>query len=132
MSKEWTGILLDPDREIIKKVTVPHDGIAAMLGCRFFTVVRLDAKHDAFVDDEWMLKPFGPMVTVVKDYPNPLAGKVLVLCHDGEGETLSCEWTEEQVRERLTFGVIAKLHDKLVSISDFGIQHIAMEVGGGE
>ena len=120
-----TGILLDPNTQTIATVNVPEDGIAATIGADLFDVVRLSEDHIAFVDDEGLMKPFGPTMVMVKDYPQPLAGKVLVLGTDNEGETLSCKWTVEQVRERLTFGILVTRADgRILAVSDFGVEEV--------
>lgn len=65
-----------------------------------FDCVTLDDKHTLFVDDEGLLR--NPQHFMIwRDYPQPLAGRGLILGYDEEGESVACDLTEKWVRENM-------------------------------
>jgi hypothetical protein len=101
------AILIDP---IERKVTeVDHDGnykqIYKLIGCQTFTAVYIgdppeeipsDPRRNAiFIDDEGLLN--NPRYFFIwRGYPQPLAGKGLILGANEEGDSCSTNWTVEQ------------------------------------
>lgn len=101
------GYLIDPEA---KKIThVRHDTkdyrqIYDIIDCHPspFTVVHLDDHDVIFVDDEGLLK--NPRYFFnIKGYPQPIAGKGLVLGGDSQGETVSANIEYEELCELITF-----------------------------
>jgi len=89
--KTYKAILIDPIAREVSEVLIPSTGtleaIYKFLDCRCFTIAAHLENQDAiFVDDEGLLKdPEHFFVTT--HYPQPLAGKALIMGTDDEGET---------------------------------------------
>lgn len=121
----WSGLLLDPSTRTITTVTIPAtwEAIAPAIDATTFDVARVDPddRHSAFVDDNGLgnAKAF----TAWLGYPQPLAGKILVLGNDpATGESCSCTWTAEEVREMVGFGdAFIRSGDRLVLVTDNGL-----------
>ena len=96
------AILLDPQTSSIMPTEVgDFEDIQRKIGCRCFTCVRFpDGKHVAYVDDEGLINgtEYG---TVFSDdiYPEPLAGRVLILGDDGAGGDADCELTGADIKK---------------------------------
>jgi hypothetical protein len=100
------AILIDP---IERKVTeVDHDGdykqICKLIDCQTFTAVYIDGppgdedsgRNAIFIDDEGLLND--PRYFFMwRGYPQPLAGKGLILGANEEADSCSTNWTVEQV-----------------------------------
>jgi hypothetical protein len=83
------AILIDPFTRTISEVDYNGTGdIYTMIGCEIFTAVTINEYGDGLlVDDEGMFNPDQAFFKH-KDYPEPLAGKALVLGSDEEGDTV--------------------------------------------
>jgi hypothetical protein len=85
------AILIDPETRTI--TTVEHSGdfhdIHRHIDAQTFDVARFDPESNdaAFVDDEGLLKAEPGPFFMIEEYPEPLAGKALVLGANNEGET---------------------------------------------
>lgn len=83
------GYLIDPFAQTVTPVEYDGDyrSIYKLIGCSTFTVASSSEGLDCYVDDEGLLN--GPTdFFVFEDYPQPLAGKGLVLSHDEEGDSV--------------------------------------------
>ena len=95
------AILVDPFLPEIKPVQVgDYKDIQRHIGCDVFTCVRFpDGKHVAYVDDEGLINGtdravrFGDHI-----YPEPLAGRVLILGDDGMGGDADCDFTGADIQ----------------------------------
>lgn len=107
--KTVTGYLIDPVACTVTQVPVSvEDGsgladIYKHTQCDCIDLARIGPAGDAvFVDDEGLLKEpecfFG-----VADYPNPLAGRGLVLGCDAEGETISPAASFDDIKRSVVF-----------------------------
>jgi hypothetical protein len=95
---ELTGnhlaVLIDPTNRSI--MYVEYDGnyqsIYKLIDAQCFDVVRIDKGDTIFVDDEGLINGKGMRAGffVYGNYPQPLAGKGLVLGVDDEGDSVSC------------------------------------------
>ena len=95
------AILVDPFIPAIKPVQVrDYKDIQRQIGCDVFTCVRFpDGKHVAYVDDEGLINGTELAVRFVDDiYPQPLAGRVLILGSDGMGGDIDCELTGADIQ----------------------------------
>lgn len=98
--------LIDPTAQTVSQVE--YDGnyksIYKLIDCDTFTTVLLADDNDAiFVDDEGLLKDEpGPFFNL-KGYPQPLAGKGLVLGADNEGESVEPTATLDQIKDMISF-----------------------------
>ncbi len=98
------AILVDPFIPAIKKVQVKDfHCIQRHIGCDVFTCVRFpDGKHIAYVDDEGLINGTELAVQFTDDiYPQPLAGRVLILGDDGAGGNADCELTGEDIQSKI-------------------------------
>lgn len=101
------AILIDPFTETISEVDYvgPYQQIYALLSHETmpvdcYTVVGLDDGESIFVDDEGLLKD-PTHFFIWKDYPQPLAGKGLILGCDDEGKTIGTELTLDYVKSKV-------------------------------
>lgn len=86
------GYLIDPEANTVQRVTVgDYKTIYKWIGCDCFDVARFAQNGDGcFVDDEGLLVQRPPTdFFVLPGYPEPLAGKGLVMGVDDEGESIS-------------------------------------------
>ena len=101
-------LLIDPFEKTITPVYYDGDfhSIYNLIDCSCFDVVRC-GKYDLFVDDEGLFKD-DQSFFLVFDYPQPLAGKALVVGCDEEGNTIEPSITIEELEARLIWvdGVI--------------------------
>jgi hypothetical protein len=100
--------LIDPFERTITPVYYDGqlDSLYALLGCDLVTVAGC-RRYDLFVDDEGLLKP-GQKFFMHLDYPQPLAGKALVVGCDNAGITIPPDTTLEELEARVMWvdGVI--------------------------
>ena len=116
------SILIDPFKKEIKRVQIdyPGRGLDAFYDLLktektkaiereegkpsgfLFTSVRLDKFNCLYVDDEGLLKRDYELFKI-EPYPNPLAGRALVIGHDEGGETRSTDLGLVQIRKRVTW-----------------------------
>lgn len=89
------AVLIDPATRSITEVEYDGDykSIYKLIGASCFDVVRIDRDDTIFVDDEGLLNGKGMRTGffVYGNYPQPLAGKGLVLGTDEEGESVSTQ-----------------------------------------
>lgn len=104
------AILIDPFEKTVTEVQHDADdyrGIYKLISHETmpvdcFTVVRLDDVDSVFIDDEGLLKD-PTHFFLWRGYPQPLAGKGLILGCDEEGETIACAMTLEQAKANIGF-----------------------------
>ena len=97
------AILVDPFARTISTVRVgDYTDIQKHVGCDMFTTVRFDERNTAFVDDEGLINGTEKAVRFVDEvYPQPLAGRVLILGDGFGGESADCTHTGEEVRAKV-------------------------------
>lgn len=85
------ALLIDPEARAVTEVEYSghYRHIYELIGCQTFTLVQIPTRplHTLYVDDEGLLKDnyfFG-----LDGYPQPLAGKGLVLRSNLEGHTMA-------------------------------------------
>lgn len=103
------GILIDPVAHTCTEVEHDADNYKDIykllsdekhgLKVECFTCVSIDTGDTIYVDDEGLLKD-PEFFFVWRDYPQPLAGRALILGSDDEGETQSAKITLDEVRRR--------------------------------
>jgi hypothetical protein len=97
------AILLDPFANSISQVNVGdfHD-IQKHIGCDMFTTFRFDKRNTAFCDDEGLINGTDRAVRFVDEvYPQPLAGRVLILGDGVAGESADCTHSAEVVKSKV-------------------------------
>src|SRR5512143_3417531 len=111
------AILIDPFDETVTEVE--HNGdyrqIYTLLShpehkVDCFTVVQIHQGDAIFVDDEGLLKN-PKRFFVWKGYPQPLAGKGLILGTDDEGNSVDAVATVDEVKKRVSFVSDIRVHD---------------------
>lgn len=106
-----TAYLIDPANQTITQVE--HSGdyrqIYALIDCETFDVARLNKGDGIFIDDEGMMKPND--LFIHEDYPNPLAGKGLVLgCNFETGESQSAQCTLEELKKKVAWAAPVRIN----------------------
>ena len=100
--------LIDPFNYTINPVEYDGDfkSIYQLIDCDTFDCTRFNQHGDGvFVDDEGLISGKEQAFFVIQGYPNPLAGKGLVLgCDMDTGESKDPHVTLEWLRENVTFG----------------------------
>lgn len=98
--KELRGYLIDPEKKTIEPVI--HNGdykqIYKFIGADCFDVVRIDDENMIFVDDEGLLNGTRYFF-MLKGYPQPFAGKGLLMGSNDEGDTVSSSMRLEDVQK---------------------------------
>lgn len=121
-----TGLLIDPAAQSITPWTYNGDyrTIRAVLriGASPFTIVYLPNSDCIFVDDEGLLKPVD-WFFAVKGYPQPIAGRGLVLGANRYGDSVSARTTLEELQRSI-------LHLRIVGVDP--IRFLAWEGTGEE
>ncbi|KSV73559.1 hypothetical protein N183_24300 [Sinorhizobium sp. Sb3] len=86
MERANTAYVLDPETTIFKPVGLPvSTGIRPvyeLIGCRLLEVVRFDERHTLLVDEEG-LKEGLTAFTIFEGFPQPIAGKIVLVGGDG-------------------------------------------------
>ena len=109
--KAITALLIDPEKQIIREVKIPSSenpkhlqAIYAELNCSLVDIVRLDTGNDGvFVDDEGLLKTDpGPFFSF-RGFPNPIAGRGLVLGADEDGNSCAPTVTSQELEEQIVW-----------------------------
>lgn len=81
-----TAYLLDPETTIFKPVELPVSTgirpIYELIGCRLLEVVRFDERHTLFVDEEGLHEGLTAF-TIFEGFPQPIAGKIVLVGGDG-------------------------------------------------
>jgi hypothetical protein len=101
------GYLIDPKERKITHVhhdTRHYQEIYKLIDCEPspFTVVELPNRDVIFVDDEGLLKEPRYFFTI-KGYPQPLAGKGLVLGTGPDGQTVSAKMSFQELGEMVGY-----------------------------
>lgn len=110
--------LIDPIDQTIE--TVEYTGewqtIYTYIDCDTFDVASTSDGLSIYVDDEGMMKA-DQAFFMIKGYPQPLAGRALVLGPpDEDGETTECPLNPSQIQARVTFVDLIKIHDRIIAI----------------
>jgi hypothetical protein len=76
----------------------------ALLGCQLITTAGYDGRGNvAFTDDEGLLCNPEHFALVPTFHPHPLAGGMVIVGDDGEGDSEDVKLTVEQVRAEVKF-----------------------------
>lgn len=98
--------LIDPFAQTVTEVDYSGDiaDIYKLTDCETFAVAQFDARgNGVFVDDEGLLNNKPKAFFQIWDYPQPLAGKGLVLGTDDEGESIAPTLTLAELRAKVRF-----------------------------
>lgn len=98
------AILINPFDQTVTEVEYSGDyrDIYKLIDAQCFDVARLPHRDGIFVDDEGLLNGTTHFFQH-EDYPNPLAGKGLIIGCDEEGESVDCKTTLNEVKAKVSF-----------------------------
>jgi hypothetical protein len=74
------------------------DEIKQRIGCGLFDVVRVDDHHDIFLDDNGLADGLHT-IAHLKNFPNPLAGNLVVVGRGEGGDIAEPRMTVEEIAE---------------------------------
>ena len=114
--------LIDPFARTVTAVDYSGDfnDIYKLIDCDTFDVARVGKGEDIFVDDNGLFAPpDNQQFFVFESYPQPLAGKGLLLGTDGRGETIASSLTIEEVKSRLSWvNVLIPAEDGMIVMDE--------------
>jgi hypothetical protein len=109
------AILIDPFAQTVMEVEYDGDWqkISKIIGCQWFSTAGLRNGDTIYVDDEGM---FAGETAFFRhnDYPQPLAGKGLILGTDDEGESVEPKLGVSDHASKITFVMPVKVFGKVV------------------
>ena len=95
--KTYKALMIDPFDQSTSVVDLAVDDYGSILGsskavmdCSTIDIITLNDKHMAIVDDEGLLRN-DTRYSKLAEYPQPLAGKLLILGYDEDGESCSVD-----------------------------------------
>lgn len=112
--------LIDPHEMTVTEVEYSGDyrQIYDHIDCGTFDAARFDDNGDtAFVDDEG-LSVEGQKYFMIAGYPQPLAGKALILGTDDEGGSISPQVSLARLKKMVRFGGFVRINGNIVFMSD--------------
>ena len=110
------AILIDPFTRTVTEVEYSgnYQQIYDLIDCETFDCARINRHGDGiFVDDEGLIRDKEQAFFLHADYPQPLAGKGLVLGCDDEGESVSPHTTLDEVTRKVRFVMPATVNGEL-------------------
>ena len=103
--KPTKGILIDAKNNKLSYVEInDHTDISKHGGYNYFDVVHLSGKDDIYVDDEGLINgtQYGFDVINPRRFSQGLYfGNGVVLGHNGQGESIDCSLTIEEVAKQI-------------------------------
>ena len=101
--KTYKALMIDPFDQSTSVVDLAVDDYGSILGsskavmdCSTIDIITLNDKHMAIVDDEGLLRN-DTRYSKLAEYPQPVAGRILVVGYDEDGE--SCSVDNDYVKE---------------------------------
>ena len=95
--KTYKALMIDPFDQSTSVVDLAVDDYGSVLGsskavmdCSTIDIITLNDKHMAIVDDEGLLRN-DTRYSKLAEYPQPLAGKLLILGYNEDGESCSVD-----------------------------------------
>ena len=111
--KNITGYLIDPYTNSVKRVEVKGDykAIYPFIDCQTFDIARVENNGDGiYVDDEGLLTLTPETRFFTYDgYPNPLAGKGLMLGCNRAGDSINVKLSLAAVTKKIKFYSLAEI-----------------------
>jgi hypothetical protein len=116
MPRTLTAYLIDPAACTVTEVAHTDDfrQIYTLIGADCFTAVTAYENGDSiYVDDEGLLRNPRPPMFLHRNYPDPLAGKGLVLgCDRRDGESRSAQTALDTLKRDILFGFVAMVNGR--------------------
>ena len=111
------SILIDPFTRTISEVEYSgnYQQIYDLIDCECYDCARINKHGDAiFVDDEGLISEKEQKFFLHEDYPQPLAGKGLVLgCRASDGETIAPTTTIGEVASKVKWVVPVRINGEV-------------------
>ena len=101
-------ILIDPFTKMVSETDCAEglEPIHQLIKADCFTCVYLQDKNNnaIFLDDEGLFVPWDKQeYFILRGYPNPLAGRAIILGADSEGESIGCDLDVAVFNNRIAF-----------------------------
>lgn len=109
------AFLIDPFDQTVTAVEYSgnYQDIYKLIGASLFDVVRIRKGDSIYVDDEGLFREEQAFFKH-KDYPNPLAGKALVLGTNDEGDSIEPNCVLAELKHNIEFGFPMNVMGRLV------------------
>lgn len=119
------GYLVDPFDKTITEVEVgDYKHIQDLIGCSCFTAAYLENGDVAYVDDEGLFK--GPTDFILfKGYPQPLAGKAVVVGTDSEGNDIAPAISLDELKRTTDMGTLISINGAVAFVGDRTTRRVA-------
>lgn len=98
--------LIDPFNETVSEVAYGGniDEIHRAIDCKIFTCITLNSQADAvYIDEEGLTNGKYQDFFKLRNYPDPLAGKAMVIGTDEDGEAVSPAVTLDDLKRQIRF-----------------------------
>jgi hypothetical protein len=98
-------ILIDPFQNQITEelITQDYKDLYKLLDCEMFDAIRINDQRDSvFIDDEGLYKP-DQQFFMIEGYPQPIAGKGLIIGSNEAGESQPPKITLQEARDSIIF-----------------------------
>lgn len=131
--KTTKAYLVEPLSGTIRIVSIPEENrlavIRSLIGCDLIDMIRMDDRLAVVVDDNGFNETL-PCVTRLDGYPSPLAGNLLVIGMDENGDTVDIAAGIEEIASRFTIvrPVLHPIFQALTGLRTLGSRLKAMEV----
>lgn len=117
------AILIDPFTQTIEAVDYSgkYEDIYTLLGCDLFTTVYTEMADTIYVDDEGLYVKDQKFFKL-KGYPQPLAGRGLVLGSTDDGDSTDCVSTVEDIQDIVEWcadGTTVEPRFEVIGFDDF-------------
>ncbi|WP_029063636.1 hypothetical protein [Labrenzia sp. DG1229] len=104
-SANVTAFFYDSFSGAIADISLNREGyleeIKQRIGCGLFDVVRIDDHHDIFLDDNGLADGLHT-IAQLKNFPNPLAGNLVIVGRDEHGDVAEPRMSVEQIAALIT------------------------------
>ena len=103
------ALLINPFDQTVEEIEYSgnYRDIYKIIDCDIFTIASpntvCDRRLDVFIDDEGLFKE-DQAFFMIAGYPQPLAGRGLLLESDDQGETIGTTESIESAKKNITFG----------------------------
>lgn len=96
------AVLIDPHTQSVTDVDLPEGGrleeMRELIGCTTLTAITLESGDSLFLDDEGLYAPNQKFFALPEDYPEPLAGRGLVLgLNHSNGESIDAHFSSKDI-----------------------------------
>jgi len=123
----FTTWVIDPHTQTINEVQYSgeYKHIYELIDCDTYDAARINRFGDAlFVDDDGLFKD-DQAFFIHADFPQPLAGKALVLgCDMEDGETVAPHTTLEELRSKIKFVMPTRVNGQIIWLDTEGKVHV--------